>query len=285
MSHRGPAISLSACWLAATMALAAEPLQINVGGQQRAYLLEHPAAAGPRPTLIMLHGAGGTAAGEAWLGSVALAQGFAAVLPDGQGRRWNFHPPGKETSVDVEFFRQHGGLPDDVAFLKAIVADLVRRRIADPRRVHLAGFSLGGVMALRMACTHADMFAAIALLVSAMAEVNGADCRPARPLPALILNGTADPLIPYAGGRTSRGDTLWPAERLVSFFRRLNSCSEPALSSAVWNPQPQAIEVELSARCAGGPVAFYRVVGGGHTIPPVLNGGHMLLDFFRDKVR
>jgi polyhydroxybutyrate depolymerase len=286
MVGAGQALSLSVFCLTATIGIAAaEPVQIAVNGQERAYLLERPAVPGPHPTLIMLHGAGGTAAGESGLGPVALAHGFAAVFPDGRGRRWNFHPPGQATAVDVQFFQQHGGVPDDVAFLKAIIVDLVRRGISDPKRVHLVGFSLGGVMALRMTWIHADLFAAIAVLVSAMADVNGANCRPATPLPALILSGTADPLIPYAGGRTNRGDVLWPAERLVAFFRRLNGCSEPALSSAVWNPQPQAIEVELSAKCAGGPVAFYRIVGGGHNIPPVLDGRRMLLDFFHDKVR
>jgi polyhydroxybutyrate depolymerase len=234
----------------------------------------------------MLHGAGGSAGREAQspLARLGPQQGFAAVFPDGRGGRWNFHPPGKETAVDAEFFRQYGGMPDDVAFIKLLVADLVRRGISDPRRVHLVGLSLGGVMALRIACINAEMFAAIGLLISAMAEVNGADCRPAKPLPALILSGTADQLIPYGGGRTIRGDIVWPAERLVAFFRRLNGCSEPVLTSAVWSAQPQSIDVEFSGRCAGGPVAFYRVAGGSHTVPEALGAG-LLLDFFVDKIR
>jgi polyhydroxybutyrate depolymerase len=283
------ALALST-WLVAApfCAVSAGPDELNIKGQSRVFLVASPAAFAPRPTIIMLHGAGGSARREMQsspLAQLAPQQGFAAVFPDGRGGRWNFHPPGKETAVDAEFFRQNGGIPDDVAFIRMLVADLVRRGISDPRRVHLVGFSVGGVMALRMACIEADMFAAIGLLISAMADANGADCRPAKPLPALILNGTGDPLVPYGGGRTVRGDMVWPAERLVAFFRRLNGCSEPALSSAVWNPQPQPIEVEYSARCAGGPVAFYRVSGGGHNVPEALGAGQMLLDFFVDKFR
>jgi polyhydroxybutyrate depolymerase len=286
---RALASALSA-WLAAAAfcAASAEPIQLAVDGQSRAYMVERAAASGPRPTIIMLHGAGGSAAREAQFSPLARLgpqQGYAAVFPDGRGGRWNFHPPGKETAVDAEFFRQYGGMPDDVAFIKLLVADLIRRGISDPRRVHLVGLSLGGVMALRMACINAEMFAAIGLLISAMADVNGTDCRPAKPLPALILNGTGDQLIPYGGGRTIRGDMVWPAERLVAFFRRLNGCSEPVLTSAVWSAQPQSIDVEFSGRCVGGPVAFYRVAGGGHTVPETLGAGQMLLDFFADKIR
>jgi poly(3-hydroxybutyrate) depolymerase len=100
-----------------------------------------------------------------------------------------------------------------------------------------------------------------------------------------MLSTTGDHALPYGGGRSYRGDMVWGAERLIAFFRQLNACAEPVQSSAVWNPQPQRIEVEFSAQCRGGSVAFYRVVGGGHEVPPVLNAGQMLLDFFRDKVR
>lgn len=288
MGRRGHVLALSALvGLATVCGAAAEPLQLVVNGQTRAYLLERSAAPGPRPTIVMLHWAGGSAAREMQWSRLAefAPHGFVPVFPDGRGGRWNFHPPGKETAVDLQFFQQHGGLPDDVAFVKQLVADLVRRGVSDPRRVYLAGRSLGGVMTLRLACLHAEMFAAIGLFISAMPEVNGADCRPARPLPALVLSGTGDHGLPYAGGRSIRGDMVWGAERLVAFLRELNGCAEPAQSSTLWNSQPQRIEVEFSAKCRGGPVAFYRVVGGGHEVPPVLNAGEMLVDFFRDKVR
>jgi poly(3-hydroxybutyrate) depolymerase len=41
------------------------------------------------------------------------------------------------------------------------------------------------------------------------------------------------------------------------------------------------VEVARWTRCAGAPVAFYRVVGGGHGAPRDLDAGQVLLDFFR----
>ena len=43
----------------------AETMQLVIDGQPRTYLLERPHVSGPRPTLIALHGAGGTAQGIA----------------------------------------------------------------------------------------------------------------------------------------------------------------------------------------------------------------------------
>src|SRR4051812_31385436 len=167
-------------------AATAEPAQLIVSGQIRAFLLERPAAQGPRPTIIMLHGAGrrpADIAGETGLAQIAPREGWVAVFPEGRGSRWNFFPPGKEPARDLQFFQQHGGVPDDVNFLRTLVADLVRRGVSDPKRIYISGLSLDGVMALRMACVDAGPFAAIGLLIAAMSEVTGAECQPAKPLP------------------------------------------------------------------------------------------------------
>ena len=281
---------------AAARSARAETVQLVVDGQQRTYLLERPHGREPRPTLIMLHGAGGTAQGLAqWSG---LAQSgprdaFAVVFPQSHAHVWNRFLPGTESPEAIEMFRPFGGPPNDVGFLKALIADLVQRGIADPARIYLAGYSNGGFMTLTMFCLARGQFAGIGLILSSMSERIGDECHPARPVPVLMLNGTADAVVPYRGGvvppldrsRPAPTFVVWSADRVVAFFRRLNGCSEPAQSSAVWNPQPQSIEVEFSGNCAGGPVAFYRVVGGGHQVPAVLNAGQMLLDFFRDKVR
>src|SRR4051794_15373897 len=141
-----------------TSAAAAETAQLIVSGQTRAFLLKRPVAQGPRPTIIMLHGAGRRPvdiAGETGLAQIAPREGWVAVFPEGRGSRWNFFPPGKESVKDLQYFQQQGGVPDDVGFLRTLVTDLIRRGVSDPKRIYIAGLSLGGVMALRMACTDA----------------------------------------------------------------------------------------------------------------------------------
>jgi poly(3-hydroxybutyrate) depolymerase/tetratricopeptide (TPR) repeat protein len=281
---------------AATPAAHAQSMQLVVDGQPRVFVLNRPPGAEPRPTVIMLHGAFSNAAKEAnapGLGQLAPQNGFAAVFPEGRAGRWNHLPPGKEATAFAELaFKDAGGALDDVRFLKLLVADLVRRGVSDPKRIYLAGRSAGGLMTLRMACEDAKLFAGIGLLIAGMSEPEGAVCRPAKPLPVLLLNGTADQLIPYGGGTVGGMDgtpgrgvfAVWPAERLVEFFRRLNGCTDPAQLSVVAVQSREQIHLERSAGCAGAPVEFYRVVGGGHNANPTgLDVGQALLTFFSGK--
>jgi polyhydroxybutyrate depolymerase len=274
--------------LAPVAPFAAESMQLSVEGQLRTVLLERPAAPGPRPTIIMLHGALVSPAQEGLETGLARAgprDGFVVAFPEGRGLRWNFFPSGQVPAQEVAFFQPHGGVPDDVSFIKLLVDELVKRGIADRNRVYLAGRSLGGVMTLRLACHDAEPFAALGLVVSTMADVIGANCRISKSLPLVMLSGTADPVLPYAGGRSRRGDLLWPAERVVRFFRDLNGCTEPAETSVMAGQRPQPIEIEHSTKCRSGAVLFYRVVGGGHAVPTSMNASKMLVDFFSDKVR
>lgn len=282
-----PFLVMIAMVLGATFARA-ETIQISVNGQQRTYIIEAPSVPGPRPTIIMLHGAGRQGADIAWdtgLGQSAPRAGWIAVFPNGRAGRWNFFPPGKETAKDLSFFQQNGGLPDDVGFIRQIVSDLVRRGISDPRRVYISGLSLGGVMALRITCVDPGTFASAGLLIAAMSEVTGADCRPSKPLPLLFINGTADTAIPYAGGLSQRGDPIWSAGRLGEFFRKLNGCAGNPEQSVFPGNHPHKIEIEHWPRCAGGVVVHYRVVGGGHSIPTSMNAGQLLLNFFQSTSR
>jgi polyhydroxybutyrate depolymerase len=267
---------------------AAEPIQITVNGQARTFFLVQPNEPGPHPTIVMLHSGNGLADQEMQISGLAAdgpQQGFVAVFPQARGGYWNFYAQGKESAQYRAFYKRHGGVPDDVAFLRSIVADLVRDGISDPKRIYLAGRSLGGVMALRLACVEADRFAAIALLVSTMPDVTGSECEPAKPLPMLVINGTEDRVLPYRGERSVSGYVLWPTRRLITFFRQLNGCAQQAEQSVLSEYQEREVVIERSTECAGGPVVLYSIVGGGHELPAGLNAGRILLDFLHDKKR
>lgn len=80
-----------------------------------------------------------------------------------------------------------------------VVWDLVLATIdafaIDPDRVHVTGFSQGGMMSFRLACAHADRIASIA-------PVAGGGCfagaAPSRELPILYLHGHLDTIVPWA---------------------------------------------------------------------------------------
>ena len=90
----------------------------------------------------------------------------------------------------------------------------------------------------------------------------------------LIMNGTADPLIPYEGGRGSSyyaADGFWSTTKTVAFWRTLNGCEAddgattdlPDRTSA-----DQSTVTRISSRCpTGHDVVLYRVNDGGHRMP------------------
>jgi polyhydroxybutyrate depolymerase len=274
--------------------LAAEPARLTIDGKERTYLIEKPPGQAPRPTIIMLHGLNGSGADVAratGLDRLAPQSGWVAVFPDRQPplQGWNFFPSGREPSLLLERSRAIGGVPNDAGFLKALVADLVRRGVSDPKRIYLAGVSNGSFMALRMICADAEIFAAVGLLVGGMPEVLGDECRPAKPVPVMMLNGTADTTVPYAGGAVQPGGlfSAWPTERLAAFFRKLNGCSERHDDSLLPNARPNKVEVTHWTSCAGGPVLSYRVIGADHAAPwnNNVDVGRLLTSFFNSKSR
>src|ERR1700730_13469319 len=114
-----------------------------------------------------------------------------------------------------------------------------------------------------------------------MPDELGADCRLSMPLPVLMLGGTADQVVPYAGGLVSQSTlSVWSFERLTAFFRWLNGCDDDPGRSVISGLQKR-VEIEYSGPCRSGPVLIYRVIDGTHdSAADTLHMGQLLLDFF-----
>ena len=208
----------------------------------------------------MLHGAVNSAGWASWrfgFAEAAAARGFAAVFPQGIGPAWN---DGRNPAV---------ARADDVGFLRRLAAELVEHGVARPDRIYIAGVSNGGMMALRMVCEAADLLAGAGTVLANMPAETGADCRPARPIPIVMFNGTADKTVPYSGGGVSpfiSGGTVWGAEQTAAFLADANRCSpEPvAADSLLGRTSVTRIAWTGCGRNAG--VTLYRINGGGHTV-------------------
>jgi polyhydroxybutyrate depolymerase len=99
-------------------------------------------------------------------------------------------------------------------------------------------------------------------------------CHPSRPLPMLIMNGTADPLVPYEGGRGSgyfAADGFWSTEETLAFWRKLNGCEADDANVTEMPdrvPADQSTVTRIASRCPRGhDVVLYRVNHGGHRMP------------------
>lgn len=244
---------------------------LELEGLQRRYLLYVPLRRSVKPPLlVLLHGSRQTAqdlrrtTGHAFE-QLADQKGFVAVYPEAYARRWN------DCRAQGRYRARKLGI-DDVQFLLALVADLETRADIDRHRVFFAGYSAGGQLAFRMALERPERVTAIAAFAANLpTDENWACEEVGKPVPVLLVNGTDDPINPFAGGKVSvfgfasRGtvrSSLASAEYFaalagISDVRYSRSGAEEDAGLETWNWQEVgAPEVMLIA-----------VEGGGHVIP------------------
>jgi polyhydroxybutyrate depolymerase len=200
-----------------------------------------PIPAGTRaPLLILLHASGESPfvmANEAGAGALAARAGAIVALPPAKARRWDvLVPTGDPINASV-----------DMAYVTGLIDRLAADMPVDRGRVFVAGFSIGAVMSERIACQFADRVAAVALNAGAPWSD---ECRPSRPLPILVMHGTAD--------STFRIEL---AERVVDRWRVADGCTGSPTTT-----QLSAIATaQVNGQCADGVrVEFVRYEGAGH---------------------
>lgn len=189
---------------------------MEVAGLQRSYRTYVPRGL-PKgaPLVLVMHGSGegpqairvGTGYGFERL---ADAHGFAVVYPKSFGFDWNDCSAIGDTAVN-------GVRADDAGFLAALVDKLVAELGVDPQRVFAAGVSNGGSMALRLALEHPTRYRAVAASAANVPAPQNFQCRPATRTPSvMILNGTADPLVPYDGGEINLLGLFYKGGQVIS---------------------------------------------------------------------
>jgi polyhydroxybutyrate depolymerase len=236
---------------------------IDFGGRSRTYAVHLPPTR-PAGLVLNLHGGDTTGAGQEWLtnfDAVADANGFAVAYPDGIDKSWADGRGASEAD-------QRG--VDDVGFLVALTQKLRAQYGIDAGHVFATGMSNGGFMANRLACDHAELFAAVAPVSGTLGS--RVTCHPSRPVAVLDIHGTADPIVPFDAKsmRTPDGSTdIVTAPAMVQRWRAEDRCSgEPAADTLPDVGDGTTVHRFSSASCAAGTaVVFYQVDGGGHTWP------------------
>lgn len=212
------------------------PLTIGTPGGPRRALLRVPGAPGdgrPCATVMLVHGAGGTA-------TLALENTGWAEVADREGLLLAYlEGTRRDESAPATFLqnpqawndgsgRGHTARTgvDDVAFIAALIDRLVEAHGADPARIYVAGFSNGAAMTFRAGAALGSRIAAIGPVAGHCWVTPGVATRP---VPALMIFGALDPLNPPEGGEVT---TPWGTSEhhpavLESFhrWRRFNGCT------------------------------------------------------------
>ena len=265
---------------------------VRMGDWERDYLLHVPRQSPTNilgrarrfPLLIVLHGSGATGETvreQSGMDSVAEAHRFLAAYPDASGELFGL-------SSDWNAGECCGGAHldqvNDVAFLRAIIADVSSRLPVDPRRIYIAGFSDGARMAYRAGCEMASEVAAIAAVAG---NLVAARCIPARQLPVIAFHGTADHEVPYNASAYTPPARPVPAEARdlppsVRFWMATDGCR----NAEEFRIAPHVIKSE-GVHC-GADVVFYTLEGAGHRWPvdhsgrsaDEISASSLIADFF-----
>jgi polyhydroxybutyrate depolymerase len=245
----------------------------------RRYLIAVPddVPPGGAPLVIVLHGGGASAdqvMGRAFppsplslLLEIAARDQFVVMAPDAGKGGW----------ADGCARSARAAGRDDVAFVDALIARAIAAHGVDPGRVHVVGVSRGGWMAYRIASAIPDRLAAFAAILAPMPE-SGPGSAPEVALPALIVGGTADPLLPYRGGKYRYAlnfmGRLRSIDHSVGVWRGLGGLHDAPATSTM-HPHSGQCRTRVTRTVwgmdpAGMQVVLYRIDGGGHAEPSKL---------------
>jgi polyhydroxybutyrate depolymerase len=261
-------------WLALALTpLAAAPEQaaaasgrvsIQSGGITRtAVLIEHRRLKQARRSLIIVL-RGNPAKGQRLKRNFAFQEmarsaGSVLVYPEPVGGHWSAGP-GADAGRDA-------------AFIRDLIAKFVTDKIVDRRKVFIVGISSGGFAAFRSVCDDPSAFAGAAMLFTAMSADLAAVCKPARPVPLIMVVG--DQPAANAGGAANPSDVL-SADATLAIFAKAAGCGEGR--AAAPPPSREAhdgahVHIDRLSGCKV-PVEMLRVEGAGHPpIPSHVGGG------------
>ncbi len=250
--------------------------RLEVRGRERSFCFYLPARLDQHPALILaLHGSlmDGAAMRRATafgFDSIADREGFIVVYPDGYEHHWN------DCRAVGDYEAKRLSI-DDVSFFWALVDKFVHDYGVARERVFATGVSNGGQMSFRLALEAPDLVRGIAAIAASLPTAENQTCRPVgRPVATMVINGTADPMNPFEGGKValfgvlmSRG-TVQSTMATMRYWAKLADCTGEPSSEFLPDRDPGDGTVArrwIWSSETGPDVVLIEVKGGGHTIP------------------
>nr|WP_295076253.1 PHB depolymerase family esterase [uncultured Roseateles sp.] len=253
---------------------------IEVAGVKRSYRTYVPKGL-PKgaPLVLVMHGSG-EGPSQIRIGTgyaferLADQHGFAVVYPKAYASDWNDCSRIGDKELD-------GVRGDDVGFLAALVEKLVAELALDPASVFAAGVSNGGSMAMRLALEQPSRYKAVAAVVANVPAPENFQCQPAaqNATSVMIMNGTEDPLVPYAGGEINLLGLFYQGGPIISSRASAQyladwahlggspQSSETLVAPGVRLEQNRWSPAHNSNRDGKTEVVLVSIHGGGHGLP------------------
>jgi polyhydroxybutyrate depolymerase len=270
---------------------------IDVGSLTRDYLLHVPqrrpmTSSGtllPYSLIIVLHGSSGSGQdirATTNMDSVSEANRLVVAYPNGVAGAGGLFPTDWNAGTCCGAAGREN--IDDVAFIKAVIAEVSASLPMDKRRVYVAGFSDGGRMAYRLACELSSQIAAIGVVSGSLREE---ECAPSNPVAVIAIHGTDDQIVPY----DEDPDTS-PAAPMIGAAANMPPSlqfwvSEDGCTSGGTTSYSSHVDLTTFSSCTAD-VSFYAVKGGTHSWPVMTDASSsdpdatfsattLIADFFR----
>ncbi len=225
-----------------------------------------------RPAILVLQGSGVSAVNmrEAGFDDLADRENLSIIYVPLSTPSWllNAAIEGENTSAAFDV--------DTVNFVHQMLEELIVNVRLDPSRIFLTGFSDGGVATFYFMCELSHLVAAVATVSASMPVELIEDCSPERPIPLLMLNGTADKRVRFSGGifgdpNRPQGLEMASAFDTATFWREANNCKqedEKAVLDDVAPDDQVRVWTQIWKDCPDGAVIqFVTLLGGAHGWP------------------
>ncbi|MCH9647360.1 MAG: hypothetical protein K0U98_03915 [Deltaproteobacteria bacterium] len=246
---------------------------IESGGMQRKYWVHLPTGfdfSRQRPLMVVIHGAfskGSKVAEQYGFDRLADREDFIAVYPEGIGFKGKFQHwnagfcCGKAKSDEV----------DDVAFLDAVIREVVGRLQVNRAKIYMVGESNGGMLTYLYAAKHAETLAGIGVVYGTIGGQGKKDPqewripKPTAPLPVVAIHGRKDKRVAYDGGKNRGGGKVVSAQDSAMFWVHNNLCAKKPKKQTLWDGK---VERQFWSGCTlRSEVVLYSLDGWGHNWP------------------
>ena len=246
-------------------------VNLTVDGNARSFNVYLPIGynnAGRMPLIFAIHGGSGTPEGMINIANFKIIADRDKVVlgyPAGIQNNWNDGRPTTPNQLGI----------NDVSFFNQLCDYMINNYSVEGTKIYATGISNGGFMSSRLGCELSNRIAAIAVDAATIeAPTIASACNPGRPVPAIYIHGTADPLVPFTGGVMTAGGTA--GGTILSHFQAIdkwvsiNACnSTPTVTDLpdIANDGTTIKQRVYSGGTGGSEVVSYVVLNGGHTWP------------------
>lgn len=246
-------------------------INLTVDGNARSFIVYLPTGynnAGKMPLIFAIHGGSGTPEGMINIANfkpISDREKVVLIYPAGIQNNWNDGRPTTPNQLGI----------NDVSFFNQMCDYAIANLSVDGTKIYATGISNGGFMSSRLGCELSNRIAAIAVDAATIeATTIASSCNPGRPVPAIYIHGTSDPLVPFTGGQMTAGGTA--GGTVLSHFQAIdkwitiNGCNTtPTITDLpdIANDGTTIKQRVYSNTTNGSEVVSYVILNGGHTWP------------------